>query len=118
LNPADAPVMPGMLRKSTAFVPRYRKFESSSLQRRVCELSVPERRPTARETLAVEVLVTEDAPSPPQTASVGVSTTRFVRNEGAVIRHNMGWTFFLLAYLVLIGIACYFLFPGVMALSV
>jgi aerobic carbon-monoxide dehydrogenase large subunit len=74
--------------------------------------------PTARETLAVEVLVTEDAPSPPQTASVGVSTTRFVRNEGAVIRHNMGWTFFLLAYLVLIGIACYFLFPGVMALSV
>ena len=54
-------------------------------------------------------------PVAPQTASVGVSTTRFVRNEGAVIRHNMGWTFFLLAYLVLIGIACYFFFPGVMA---
>lgn len=35
-----------------------------------------------------------------------VSTTKFVRNEGAVIRHNMGWTFVLLAYLVLIGIAC------------
>jgi hypothetical protein len=27
--------MPGMLRKSTAFVPRYQKFESISLQRRV-----------------------------------------------------------------------------------
>jgi lactate permease len=26
----------------------------------------------------------------PQTASVGVSTTRFVRDEGAAIRHNMG----------------------------
>ena len=46
--------MPGMLRKSTAFVPRYqngcalqerdREFESISLPRRVCELSVPERR--------------------------------------------------------------------------
>lgn len=52
-------------------------------------------------------------PVAPQTASVGVSTTRFVRNEGAVIRYNMGWTFFLLAYLVIIGIACYFFFPGV-----
>jgi uncharacterized membrane protein YfcA len=28
--------MPGMLRKSTAFVPRYQKFESISLQRGVC----------------------------------------------------------------------------------
>jgi lactate permease len=55
-------------------------------------------------------------PVAPQTASVGVSTTRFVRNEGAVIRHNMGWTFFLLAYLVLIGVACYFFFPSIMAL--
>ena len=45
-------------------------------------------------------------PVAPQTASVGVSTTHFVRNEGAVIRHNMGWTFVLLAYLVVIGIAC------------
>jgi len=52
-------------------------------------------------------------PVAPQTASVGVSTTKFVRNEGAVIRHNMGWTFFLLAYLVLIGIACYLFFPGI-----
>jgi lactate permease len=51
-------------------------------------------------------------PVAPQTASVGVSTTRFVRNEGAVIRHNMGWTFVLLAYLVVIGVACYLFFPG------
>ena len=40
--------MPGMLRKSTAFVPRYQKFESISLQRRVSELSVPERWHSAR----------------------------------------------------------------------
>jgi lactate permease len=54
-------------------------------------------------------------PVAPQTASVGVSTTKYARNEGAVIRHNMGWTFVLLAYLVLIGIACYLFFPGVAA---
>jgi lactate permease len=52
-------------------------------------------------------------PVAPQTASVGVSTTKFVRNEGAVIRHNMGWTFVLLLYLVLIGVACYLFFPGI-----
>jgi lactate permease len=52
-------------------------------------------------------------PVAPQTASVGVSTTKFVRNEGAVIRHNMGWTFVLLAYLVVIGVAAYFFFPGI-----
>lgn len=51
-------------------------------------------------------------PVAPQTASVGVSTTRFVRNEGAVIRYNMGWTFFLLVYLILIGLLCYFVFPS------
>src|SRR6516165_9907167 len=35
--------MPGMLRKSTAFVPRYQKFESISPQRRVrCELDLGE----------------------------------------------------------------------------
>jgi lactate permease len=50
----------------------------------------------------------------PQTASVGVSTTRFVRNEGSVIRHNFPWTLGLLAYLIAIGVACYFLFPHVM----
>jgi len=52
-------------------------------------------------------------PVAPQTASVGVSTTQFVRNEGAVIRHNMGWTFVLLGYLVVIGVACYLFFPGI-----
>ena len=35
-------------------------------------------------------------PVAPQTASVGVSTSKFVRKEGDVIRHNMGWTFILL----------------------
>jgi lactate permease len=56
-------------------------------------------------------------PVAPQTASVGVSTTEYVRREGAVIRHNMGWTFILLVYLILIGIACYFFFPGVAAFT-
>jgi lactate permease len=56
-------------------------------------------------------------PIAPQTASVGVSTSRFVRNEGEVIRHNLGWTIILLAYLILIGIAFYFLRPGVMQVS-
>jgi len=37
-------------------------------------------------------------PVAPQTASVGVSTTGYVRNEGAVIRHNLGWTLVLLGY--------------------
>jgi lactate permease len=53
-------------------------------------------------------------PVAPQTASVGVSTSRFVRNEGAVIRHNMGWTFILLIYLIVIGVAFYLFAPGVM----
>jgi lactate permease len=55
-------------------------------------------------------------PVAPQTASVGVSTSRFVRNEGAVIRHNMGWTFVLLIYLVVIGVAFYYFAPGVLIL--
>jgi len=55
-------------------------------------------------------------PVAPQTASVGVSTTRFVRNEGAVIRHNFGWTLVLLVYLLVIGVACYTFFPGIMKL--
>jgi lactate permease len=55
-------------------------------------------------------------PIAPQTASVGVSTSRFVRNEGAVIRHNFGWTIVLLVYLVLIGVACYLFFPGIAVL--
>jgi lactate permease len=56
-------------------------------------------------------------PVAPQTASVGVSTSRFVRNEGAVIRHNMGWTFVLLVYLVLIGVAFYLFVPGILVLK-
>ena len=46
-------------------------------------------------------------PIAPQTASVGVSTSRFVRNEGEVIRHNFGWTLVLLAYLIIISIGFY-----------
>jgi lactate permease len=55
-------------------------------------------------------------PIAPQTASVGASTSRFVRSEGDVIRHNMGWTLVVLAYLVLISIAFYLFVPGLMAL--
>ncbi|HEY1641373.1 MAG TPA: L-lactate permease [Streptosporangiaceae bacterium] len=55
-------------------------------------------------------------PVAPQTASVGVSTTRFVRNEGQVIRYNMGWTLVLLAYLIGIGCLYYFWLPGAMRL--
>ena len=56
-------------------------------------------------------------PVAPQTASVGVSTSRFVRNEGAVIRHNMGWTFVLLIYLILIGVIFYLFLPGLTSLT-
>ncbi|HZL60636.1 MAG TPA: L-lactate permease [Stellaceae bacterium] len=55
-------------------------------------------------------------PIAPQTASVGVSTTRFVRNEGAVIRHNFGWCLVLLGYLIVISVACYLFFPGIATL--
>jgi len=55
-------------------------------------------------------------PVAPQTASVGVSTSKFVRKEGDVIRHNMGWTFILLAYLIIIAIACYLIGPAAMML--
>jgi len=54
-------------------------------------------------------------PVAPQTASVGVSTTTYVRNEGAVIRHNMGWTLVLLGYLILIGLLYFFVLPGAMS---
>ncbi len=54
-------------------------------------------------------------PIAPQTASVGVSTSRFVRNEGEVIRHNMGWTFVLLGYLILIALLFYFVLPQAMS---
>ena len=55
-------------------------------------------------------------PVAPQTASVGVSTSKFVRKEGDVIRHNMGWTFILLLYLILIAIGCYLVHPRAMSL--
>jgi lactate permease len=53
-------------------------------------------------------------PVAPQTASVGVATTSYVRNEGAVIRHNMGWTLVLLGYLIVIGVFFYLVLPGAM----
>ena len=55
-------------------------------------------------------------PIAPQTASVGVSTSKFVRSEGEVIRHNMAWTLIVLAYLILIGLLFYFVFPKQMSL--
>jgi lactate permease len=63
-------------------------------------------------SLAAEV----GKPVAPQTASVGVATTRFVRDEGQVIRHNMGWTLVILAYLVLIGLFYYLVLPSTMRL--
>jgi lactate permease len=56
-------------------------------------------------------------PVAPQTASVGVATSRFVRNEGQVIRHNMAWTFFLLGYLIVIGVGFYLIAPGLLMLK-
>jgi lactate permease len=53
-------------------------------------------------------------PIAPQTASVGVSTSKFVRKEGDVIRHNMGWTLALLAYLIVLAVIFYALNPHVM----
>ncbi len=53
-------------------------------------------------------------PVAPQTASVGVSTSRFVRNEGEVIRHNFGWTLVLLLYLMLVGGGFYLFAPNVL----
>jgi lactate permease len=55
-------------------------------------------------------------PIAPQTASVGVSTSRFVRSEGDVIRHNMGWTLVTLAYLIVISLVFYFFLPNTMTL--
>jgi lactate permease len=54
-------------------------------------------------------------PIAPQTASVGVSTSKFVRNEGEVIRHNFGWTLVLLGYLIVLGVGFYFVNPAVMS---
>jgi len=47
---------------------------------------------------------------------VGVSTSKLVRSEGQVIRHNMGWTLILLAYLILISVLFYYVFPNSMSL--
>jgi lactate permease len=55
-------------------------------------------------------------PIAPQTASIGVATTKYCRSEGQVIRHNMGWTFVMLGYLILISLLFYLVFPNVMAL--
>jgi lactate permease len=51
-----------------------------------------------------------------QTASVGVSTSKLVRSEGQVIRHNMGWTLIVLGYLILIVLLFYYIFPNRMTL--
>jgi lactate permease len=53
-------------------------------------------------------------PVAPQTASVGVSTSRFVRKEGMVIRHNLGWTLAILLWLIAIGCLYYFVLPSAM----
>lgn len=53
-------------------------------------------------------------PVAPQTASVGVSTSSYVRREGIVIRHNMGWTLVMLGYLILIGLLYRYVLPAAM----
>ena len=55
-------------------------------------------------------------PIAPQTASVGVSTSKLVRSEGQVIRHNLGWTLAMLTYLVLISAFFYFFLSKWMSL--
>ncbi|MGH3412427.1 MAG: hypothetical protein ACRDPH_05030 [Marmoricola sp.] len=45
-----------------------------------------------------------------------MSTTKVVRDEGRVIRYNMGWTLIVLGYLVLIGLLYYFVFPSAVSL--
>jgi lactate permease len=55
-------------------------------------------------------------PVAPQTASVGVSTTKFIRNEGEVIRYNLGWTLVILVWLVIVGLLYYFVLPDTMRL--
>ena len=54
-------------------------------------------------------------PVAPQAVSVGVSTSKLVRSEGRVIRHNMGWTLIILGYLILISLLFYYEFPGLMS---
>jgi lactate permease len=52
----------------------------------------------------------------PQTASVGVSTTSYVRKEGTVIRYNMPWSLLILLYLIAIACLYYFVLPSAMRL--
>lgn len=49
-------------------------------------------------------------PIAPQTCSVGVATTRFVRNEGEIIRYNFGWTLGILAWLLVISVGRWWFF--------
>lgn len=51
-------------------------------------------------------------PVAPQTASAGVSTTKYVRKEGIVIRANLPWAIGILLYLILIGVIYAVLAPG------
>ena len=51
-------------------------------------------------------------PVAPQTVSAGVSTTKYVRKEGEVIRKNLPWALGILIYLIIIGIIYAFLAPG------
>lgn len=55
-------------------------------------------------------------PIAPQTASVGCATSKLVRSEGQIIRHNMSWTLVALGYLILISLAFYCFFPQLMSL--
>jgi len=55
-------------------------------------------------------------PVAPQTTSVGVSTSSYVRREGEVIRHNFGWTLVILGYLILIGLFYFYVLPTAMRL--
>ncbi|WP_338598466.1 L-lactate permease [Sulfolobus tengchongensis] len=51
-------------------------------------------------------------PVAPQTASAGVSTTKYVRKEGIVIRKNLPWAIGVLVYLIIIGVLYAFLAPS------
>jgi lactate permease len=55
-------------------------------------------------------------PIAPQTTSVGVSTTKYVRKEGVVIRNNLGWTLVILLWLIAIGCLYYYVLPSAMRL--
>jgi lactate permease len=53
-------------------------------------------------------------PIAPQTTSVGVSTSKYVRREGQVIRHNLPWTLAMLGYLILIALFYRGILPAAM----